>query len=169
MPVPSVQPAEAKPVQVALASPAPAPAPRQDIKPAETVAAAPAAISADADGNYTVTAGDTLYSIARRFDIGLDDLKTVNGMDSNIVKVGQVLNINKPIDKGVSVTLLADNSRANAQQDALLKVSGLQTSQRATGSVPAEYVVQRGDTLFSIARRFGVNHNDIQRWNDSAN
>ena len=53
MPVPSVQPAEAKPVQVALASPAPAPAPRQDIKPAETVAAAPAAISADADGNYT--------------------------------------------------------------------------------------------------------------------
>ncbi|KMN35420.1 peptidoglycan N-acetylmuramoylhydrolase [Chromobacterium sp. LK1] len=167
MPVPSVQPAEAKPVQVALASPAPAAAPRQDIKPAETVAAAPAAISADADGNYTVTAGDTLYSIARRFDIGLDDLKTVNGMDSNIVKVGQVLNINKPIDKGVSVTLLADNSRANAQQDALLKVSGLQTSQRATGSVPAEYVVQRGDTLFSIARRFGVNHNDIQRWNDS--
>ena len=83
--------------------------------------------------------------------------------------MGQVLNINKPIDKGVSVTLLADNSRANAQQDALLKVSGLQTSQRATGSVPAEYVVQRGDTLFSIARRFGVNHNDIQRWNDSAN
>ena len=56
---------------------------------------------------------------------------------------------------------------SQAQQDALLKVSSLQINHRATGSVPAEYVVQRGDTLFSIARRFGVNHNDIQRWNDS--
>ena len=173
-PVPNAQPEQVKPVQVALLSPTPvaAPAPLQDAKPVEIAATAPAspapaALSADADGNYTVAAGDTLYSIARRFDIGLDDLKNVNSMDSNIVKVGQVLNINKPIDKGVGVTLLADNSRANAQQDALLKVSNLQTSQRATGSVPAEYVVQRGDTLFSIARRFGVNHNDIQRWNDS--
>jgi membrane-bound lytic murein transglycosylase D len=28
-------------------------------------------------------------------------------------------------------------------------------------------MVQRGDTVYSIARRFGVNHADIQRWNDA--
>ena len=29
----------------------------------------------------------------------------------------------------------------------------------------AEYVVQAGDTVFSIARKFGIHHSDIQRWN----
>lgn len=148
------------------AAPALAAAPEAPPAPAKTVlVAAATTATADADGNYTVAAGDTLYSVARRFNLSLDDLKTANQLDSNTVLVGQVLNVNKTLDKGV--TLLADSRASQAQQDALLKVSGLQINQRATGSVPAEYVVQRGDTLFSIARRFGVNHNDIQRWNDS--
>lgn len=165
-PVPQAQAPQAS------AQPAPALAAAPETTPTQAkavlVATAPAATAAavaDADGNYTVAAGDTLYSIARRFNLGLDDLKAANQLDSNTVLVGQVLNVNKTMDK--SVTLLADNRASQAQQDTLLKVSSLQINQRATGSVPAEYVVQRGDTLFSIARRFGVNHNDIQRWNDS--
>jgi lipoprotein NlpD len=37
----------------------------------------------------------------------------------------------------------------------------------STGSsaLPAEYVVRRGDTLFAIARRFGLDYRDIARWN----
>ena len=30
---------------------------------------------------------------------------------------------------------------------------------------PAAYVVRSGDTLFGIARRFGLDHRDIARWN----
>lgn len=34
--------------------------------------------------------------------------------------------------------------------------------------IPTEYVVRRGDTVFSIARRFGVKHHDIVRWNGAS-
>ena len=40
---------------------------------------------------YTVVKGDTLYSIARRFNLTVDTLKEYNGLDSNNISVGQVL------------------------------------------------------------------------------
>ena len=40
---------------------------------------------------YTVRAGDTLYSIGRRFNIPVDTLKQYNGLSTNDISVGQVL------------------------------------------------------------------------------
>ena len=40
---------------------------------------------------YTVVKGDTLYSIARRFNLTVDTLKEYNGLDSNDISIGQVL------------------------------------------------------------------------------
>ncbi len=43
--------------------------------------------------NYTVVKGDTLYSIARKFNTTVDNLKKKNNLSSNILSVGQILNI----------------------------------------------------------------------------
>ena len=43
--------------------------------------------------NYTVSNGDTLYSIARRFDTTVDAIKTLNNLTSNTLYIGQVLKI----------------------------------------------------------------------------
>jgi flagellum-specific peptidoglycan hydrolase FlgJ len=40
---------------------------------------------------YTVVKGDTLYSIARRFNITVETLKGYNGLESNDISIGQVL------------------------------------------------------------------------------
>lgn len=40
---------------------------------------------------YTVQAGETLYSIARRYNIPLDELKSMNNLTSNDLKVGQII------------------------------------------------------------------------------
>lgn len=45
----------------------------------------------DKIGSYTVEAGDTLYSISRRFNITVETLKEYNGLDSNNISIGQVL------------------------------------------------------------------------------
>ena len=42
-------------------------------------------------GTYTVEAGDTLYSISRRFNITVETLKEYNGLGSNNISIGQVL------------------------------------------------------------------------------
>ena len=40
---------------------------------------------------YTVVTGDTLYSISRRFGITVEDLKTLNSLSDNNIKIGQKL------------------------------------------------------------------------------
>jgi uncharacterized protein YggE len=40
---------------------------------------------------YTVVTGDTLYSISRRFGITVEDLKALNNLSDNNIKIGQKL------------------------------------------------------------------------------
>ncbi len=40
---------------------------------------------------YTVNQGDTLYNISKRFNISIDELKSLNGMSDNGIKIGQKL------------------------------------------------------------------------------
>jgi flagellum-specific peptidoglycan hydrolase FlgJ len=40
---------------------------------------------------YTVATGDTLYSISKRFGLTVDDLKAINNMPDNNIKIGQKL------------------------------------------------------------------------------
>lgn len=40
---------------------------------------------------YTIVKGDTLYSIARRYNMSVDTLKDYNGLISNEISIGQVL------------------------------------------------------------------------------
>ncbi len=47
-----------------------------------------------ANNIYMVQKGDTLYSIARRFNISVDKIKTLNNLDGNDIKIGQSLRMN---------------------------------------------------------------------------
>ncbi|GAA4103259.1 glucosaminidase domain-containing protein [Mucilaginibacter panaciglaebae] len=44
---------------------------------------------------YTIKTGDTLYNVSRRFGLTVDELKALNNMSDNIIKVGQTLIIAK--------------------------------------------------------------------------
>lgn len=40
---------------------------------------------------YTVQAGDSLYSIARKFNTTVDNIKALNNFSSNLLNIGQIL------------------------------------------------------------------------------
>ena len=40
---------------------------------------------------HVVIKGDTLYSISKRYNIDLDQLKKINGLDSSNISIGQVI------------------------------------------------------------------------------
>nr|WP_294864172.1 LysM peptidoglycan-binding domain-containing protein [uncultured Pseudogulbenkiania sp.] len=105
---------------------------------------------------HIVASGDTLYNIARRYNLTVSDLRAFNGLADNDIRLGQTLQLKAPAGTGYL---------AAASRDSLMRVTATATA--ATGAVPTEYVVQRGDTMFSIARKFGVRHSDLQRWNGS--
>ncbi len=111
--------------------------------------------------SYTVASGDTLYSIARRSNLSVDELKALNQLDGNLVQVGQQLRLKNPASTDFQ---LASNASSAGSDPALIKVSDNRSPASAHST---EYVVQRGDTLYSIARRFGVSHYDIHRLNGS--
>lgn len=86
---------------------------------------------------YTVQQGDWIYAIARKFNLDPDALIAANpGIDPNHIEPGQVLNLPAPGD-----TTGAPAGTALAR--------------------PATYTVQKGEWVYSIARKFGVDPNAI--------
>jgi LysM repeat protein len=49
---------------------------------------------------YTVVSGDTLYSISKRYNVNVDSIKALNNLKSNLLMVGQRLQI--PLDEVTS-------------------------------------------------------------------
>ena len=84
---------------------------------------------------YTVKKGDSLYSIARLYDVSVADLKIANKLTSNVLSIGQVLKIPDIVEK----------------------------------SDTSVYYVKKGDSLYGIAKSYGVSVEDIKRLNNLSN
>ncbi|MEN9875080.1 MAG: hypothetical protein RLZZ529_77 [Bacteroidota bacterium] len=103
---------------------------------------------------YRVKRGDNLSTIAQKYDVAVDDLKKWNNIKGNKVAYGKNLKIN-----GVE---------AEEKSSAIAKVEidkkGIQKDSLAS-STASFYVVQKGDNLSNIAKKFNVTVADIQDWN----
>ena len=40
---------------------------------------------------YVVKSGDSLYSIAKKFNLSVDELKRLNNLNTNLLNIGQIL------------------------------------------------------------------------------
>ncbi|MCG5499599.1 LysM peptidoglycan-binding domain-containing protein [Ectothiorhodospira lacustris] len=97
--------------------------------------------------HHRVQPGDTLWALARTYDVSLQELAAWNRISSDAtLRPGQTLLIRQ-----------AGTTTAAAQPAAM-----------ATGAARGNtltYAVRPGDSLSSISRRFGVRVSDIQVWN----
>lgn len=132
---------------------------------------------------YTVQAGDTLYSIARRFNLTVNELKALNNLTSNTLSIGQKLiiseEVNIPPNTGNAIiytvqsgdTLYQIANRYRVSVADIIDLNNLATTVLTVGQqllIPNQstdttttYVVQRGDSLYKIANQFGITVNDI--------
>ncbi|MFP4629549.1 MAG: LysM peptidoglycan-binding domain-containing protein, partial [Desulfohalobiaceae bacterium] len=96
--------------------------------------------------NYTVQKGDSLWSLARRFDVGLQTLIQANGLqDQPRLRIGNKLYI-PDLEQG---------------QEKLAK-----SKAEAAHAELVNYQVQKGDSLWDIARKFGVSTKELLAWNE---
>ena len=109
-------------------------------KQAAEARASAAAKNSGTPTTHKVGSGDTLFNIAKRYDMNVADLIASNNIKGNTIHTGQIL-----------------------------KVAAAKGKQTAKASVqPVSYTVRQGDTLTDIARRFNVNVNDVRRWNNNS-
>lgn len=131
---------------------------------------------------YKVQKGDSLYSIAKRYGLTVDELKKLNNLTSNTLNIGQELII-KAIEPSSVYTVKAGDTLygiANKYKitvDRLKELNNLTTNELYIGqqlNVPAIdlenkiYTVEKGDNLYRVAQMFNTTVTEIQKLNNLA-
>lgn len=100
---------------------------------------------------HIVGKGEFMGAIARKYNISINDILEWNSLSDTNLKQGDKLIVGKEV--------VADNNAAVKKN----KKELAQTTKRKEKM----YSVQRGDSLFSISKKFpGVTINDIKKWNN---
>ena len=96
--------------------------------------------------NYTVEVGDNLYDIAEKFGTTVDKIKKDNDLKSNTLTVGTVL-------------IIDDKKKISSIEECYGPDFDVSSSS-------STYVVQSGDSLYSIAKKFGTTADKIKQLNN---
>ena len=134
---------------------------------------------------YIVKSGDSLYSIARKYNTTVDEIKRLNNLSSNVLSIGQVLKIpssSESSNTGTTNTYVVKSGdslysiarKYNMTVDEIKKLNNLssnllsigQVLKIPSGSSTNTYVVKSGDSLYSIARKYQITVDELKKLNN---
>ena len=96
---------------------------------------------------HRIAPGDSLSTIAARYGTTVSKLMALNGMRNHRIRAGKTL-------------ILPGNVMPEPG------LAGRSGAESPAGKGHVEYVIRRGDSLWSIARRFNVSQQQLVAWND---
>ena len=129
----------------------------------------------DTSNIYTVKSGDSLYSIARKYNVTVNDLINYNNLKSNVLSIGQQIRIPSSttnagetssniytVKSGDSLYSIA--RKYNVTVNDLMKYNNLTSNLLSIGQqirIPTSgtsntYTVKSGDSLYSIAKKYNT-------------
>ncbi|WP_333730481.1 C40 family peptidase [Ligilactobacillus agilis] len=151
-----------------------------------------AAKTATKTSQVTVKAGDTLWALAQKYGTTVEKLRQLNGLasDAYLIHVGDVIKVDGQVTTTTTTNAQATStvsSEANQTSQAAATASSeasqtsqatsiasseasqaASTSQAATPYVAANhvtYTVQAGDSLYTIAQKYGVTVDSLRQAN----
>ncbi len=107
---------------------------------------------------YIVQNGDYLSKISKRYNVTISSIKRLNGLKSDVIRVGQRLKLPGRFEIGEQK--VPDARKATVSPRAKVPVSTAPYS-----GATKEYVVKNGDTLGAIAYGHGINIRQLKALN----
>lgn len=108
--------------------------------------------SSSSASTYTVKPGDTLSGIAARHNISLQNLMKWNNLNTTLIYPGNVFYVTDP-------SKVSNNKGSN-------KSSSSSGGSSGSSGKSSTYTVKSGDSLWKIAREFGVTVANLRQWNN---
>lgn len=94
--------------------------------------------------SYTVVKNDTLWGLSKKYGVSVSDLKKANGVSGHLIYVGQKLQIPTKSTKTAKTS----------------------TSTRTVDTTSTTHTVVKGDTLWSLAKKYGVSVKALMKANN---
>ncbi len=145
--------------------------------------------------SYVVQAGDSLYSIAKKFDTTVAKIKEDNKLTSDLLSIGKILIIDDNIgassieecygpefvvpDDYITYTVASGDSlysiakKYNVTVDSIKSINNLTNNNLSIGQVlkipstgDTYYIVEAGDSLYSIASKFNTTVSNLKNKNN---
>ena len=137
-------------------------------------------------GNYyTVKSGDSLWSIAKKYNVSVSNLKEANGLTSSMLSIGDVLKIpviEEEIKENVYIVKKGDSLYKIAQNydttvSEIMKLNNLTSTSLSIGQlleIPKvintnTYIVKKGDNLYKIAQSYDTTVDELINLNNLSN
>lgn len=104
--------------------------------------------------SHKVVKNDSLWAISKKYGVSVSSLKKANSLSGNTIYVGQTLKI-------------PSSSKTTSLKSTAQTSTGSKTAAvKATATSSTTYKVAKGDTLWSIAKKYGVSVSALQKANN---
>lgn len=104
--------------------------------------------------SYKVVKNDSLWAISKKYGVSISSLKKANSLSGNTIYVGQTLKIP------------SSSKTTSFKSTAKTSTSSKTAAVKATATSSTTYKVAKGDTLWSIAKKYGVSVSALQKANN---